>query len=429
MVQKKQKTAPAPTGPLANRVRPSSPTDFVGQANAIVFLSTFLEPKSFLPSLIIWGPPGCGKTTYIKLIARMRSEDFLFKSCSAVSTGAPELKKILTAAERDAVSWKRQTCLFVDEIHRLNKMQQDVLLPHVEDGGVILLGATTENPSFSLNTAVLSRCKVVKFSALETEQVVKILARALADQSGFGGEIVIEEKILWKIAQISDGDVRSALNHLELVANLVRSGRNSDEIIAELMQKQHLKYDRNGDEHYDLISALHKSMRGGDANAAIYWACRQLESGEKPEYLVRRMMVFASEDIGMADSNALLMATSTLTVCKEVGYPECRLAVCHLATYLSLAPKSIAVYMGMKKALERIKNHPNEGPPMNIRNAPTKLMSNLGYGAGYVYTPAAEDEALARAQNYLPDSMKGMEPFLDLSQLEARRDWGQKWKK
>jgi putative ATPase len=410
--------------PLAARMRPEGLEEFRGQGEAVPLLAPLLSRGVPCPSIVLWGPPGCGKTSFLRLLARARADDYFFKSCSAVTTGAPELRKMMEEAVRNRVTFRKQTAVFVDEIHRLNKAQQDVLLPFVEDG-VILLGATTENPSFALNTAVLSRSKVVPFRALATEQVLELLRRALRDDTSLGG-VAVPEEALAQIASAADGDARTALNSLEMAASLLRSNPQFD-VMRHLAARSHVRYDKAGDEHFDLISALHKSMRGGDANAAVYWCSRMLVGGEKPEYIARRLVRFASEDVGLADSTALPLAIAAMDACKNIGMPECSVSLCHAAAYLALAPKSVAVYSAMNQCFEHIRSQPNLPPPLTIRNAPTQLMTQMGYGVGYVYTPGAVDEAEALRQCYLPDAMKD-KVFLDVSALGSGGDFGQKWK-
>ncbi len=409
--------------PLAARMRPQSLTDFRGQGEAVPLLAPLLEHGFQLPSLILWGGPGSGKTSFMRLLARARATDYIFKSCSAVTTGAPELRKLMEEAARNRVTFRKQTALFVDEIHRLNKAQQDVLLPFVEDG-LVLLGATTENPSFALNTAVLSRSKVVPFHALRRDDVLELLRRALREDTALAG-VSVAEDLLGQIADMADGDARTALNNLEMACSLLRTDPKFD-VAQHLARRTFVRYDKEGDEHFDLISALHKSMRGGDANAAVYWCSRMLVGGEKPEYIARRLIRFASEDVGLADSTALPLAVAAMEACKLIGMPECSVNLCHVVSYLALARKSVVVYEALNRCNEHIAMRPNLPPPLTIRNAPTPLMTQLGYGAGYVYIPAAADEVAALAQNYLPDAMKDV-VFLDVAALGSG-DFGQKWK-
>ncbi|XP_001869094.2 ATPase WRNIP1 [Culex quinquefasciatus] len=399
--------------PLAEKMRPVELTDYIGQEQIIgknTVLRTLFESNS-IPSMIFWGPPGCGKTTLAHIIAAhcKKHENMRFVKLSATMSGVNDVKEAVKVAKNE-LKFKRKTILFMDEIHRFNKLQQDIFLPHVESGTVTLLGATTENPSFSLNSALLSRCRVIVLEKLAVEPMVKILERALPqyetvmfennNQTPDIGKLpfiprmmISSETIRW-LAEVCDGDARIGLNSLQLALNTVAARQEQEgsalklislDEIQEGIKKSHLLYDRKGDQHYELISALHKSVRASDDNAALYWCTRMLESGEDPRYLVRRMIRMASEDIGIADTNALTVATSTLAAVQAVGMPEADCIIAHCAVYLARAPKSREVYNAFgrcKAALKEVKG-PMPGVPMHLRNATTKLMKDMKYGAGY----------------------------------------------
>ena len=416
--------------PLAARVRPINVSDFYGQQEARNFLHTFLKESVALPSLILWGPSGSGKTTFSRLLARARS-DLIVVSVSAVTTGSPELKKLLEKARHDKQSWKKCTMLFIDEIHRLNKAQQDVLLPYVEDGSVALLGCTTENPSFEINNALLSRAKVIVFKKLEAPEVQEILRSALKSDKGLSMEmeVSVSDEILEKIAIMADGDARVALNSLEMCASIATEQKKAiDEEVLKMVMQKTVRYD-SSEFHYDLISALHKSIRGGDANAALYYCMRMLKGGEKPLYIARRLIRAASEDIGMANPQALPLAVAAYHACHFLGMPECNVHLCHASCYLALSPKSIHVYKAMKEISDHIDSNPDEPPPLSICNAPTDLMRSMGYGEGYIYTPEAENEEDALKQQYLPKSLENVDWFRNMEdEMKQTGDFGQKWK-
>lgn len=403
------------TSPLADRMRPRTLEEYQGQIAAIgpnSFLKTALE-KDQIPSMIFWGPPGVGKTTLGQIISKITKSKFL--PFSAVSGSVKDIREIIQDAETRRKFYNEKTVLFVDEIHRFNKSQQDAFLPAVERGIITLIGATTENPSFEVNAALLSRCRVLVLQKLEASAIVKILQRALADEErGLGKDkITAELTTLELLANIADGDARSALNTLEIAAHIAPRGTPDQpipptitaELIKQALQRTHLFYDRNGDEHYNIISALHKSMRGQDANAALYWLGRMLESGEEPLYIARRLIRFASEDIGLADPQALTQAVAASQACHLIGMPECGVILAQCVSYLSLAPKSNALYVAYAEVQADIQNLPNEPVPLHLRNAPTSLMKNLGHGKGYKYTPNFKDAAEAE-QDYLPASLK-----------------------
>lgn len=394
--------------PLAARLRPSSLADYVGQKHLLgkgKILYNLIE-KDMVFSMIFWGPPGVGKTTLARIIAQQTQAHFI--NFSAVTSGIREIKAVMKEAE-DARLYGRKTIVFVDEIHRFNKAQQDAFLPYVEKGSIILIGATTENPSFEVNAALLSRCKVFVLKALEVSDLVELLQHALQDERGFGSQnIVIDNDQLHMIAMFANGDARTALNTLEMVVLNGESGEDgiyiTKEVLEQCTSQKSLLYDRQGEEHYNLISALHKSMRNSDVDAAIYWLARMLEAGEDPLYVARRLVRFASEDIGMADSRALEICVAAYQACHFLGMPECNVHLTHAVTYLSLSPKSNALYMAYGAAKEDAMHMLSEPVPLQIRNAPTALMKDLHYGEGYQYAHDTEDKLTN--MDCLPDSLK-----------------------
>ena len=390
------------TAPLASRMRPKSFVEFFGHATLVSensYLKKIIENDALF-SMIFWGPPGTGKTTLAQLIAEETKADFI--KISAVDSGAQKLRTIIAQAEENFKNNKR-TILFLDEIHRWNKAQQDKLLPYVEKGLIVLIGATTENPSFEINSALLSRARVFVLPKLEVESLEKIIKNALADKVNGLGEknIKISKDTITFLANIANGDARVALNVLEASSNY--STKIDNELIKKIIQKTNLLYDKNGDEHYNVISALHKSMRGGDADASVYWLARMLEGGEDPIYIARRLVRFASEDIGLANNTALLLANATFDACQKLGVPECNVHLSQCVIYLAKSPKSIVAYEAYNKAKRDVEKFGNLPVPLHIRNAPTKLMKNLNYGKGYKYTPKED----STGQEYLPEELKG----------------------
>lgn len=409
--------------PLASRVRPRNLEEFVGQEHLLgegKVLRQLIDSDR-VSSMIFWGPPGVGKTTLAQIIANKTRASFV--NFSAVTSGIKEIKEVMAQAEQTRLLGEK-TILFVDEIHRFNKAQQDAFLPFVERGAIVLIGATTENPSFEVNGALLSRCKVFVLNALTTQDLVRLLRNALADERGFGGQNVeIGEEMLEAIANFAGGDARTALGTLEMVVlNARREGERiivTPEILEQCVNRKSLLYDKKGEEHYNLISALHKSMRNSDPDAAVYWLARMLEAGEDPLYVARRLVRFASEDIGMADSRALEICVAAYQACHFIGMPECSVHLTHAVVYLSLAPKSNSLYLAYESAKRDAMTMLAEPVPLVIRNAPTRLMKELHYGEGYQYAHDTEDK-LTNMQ-CLPDSLLGREYYRPGSQGSESR--------
>ena len=424
-------THAAPT-PLADRIRPRTLDEVVGQQHLIgsgKVLRRALEAGQ-LHSMILWGPPGTGKTTLASLMAQIAGARFVL--FSAVLAGVKEIRQVVAEAEADRARGGRRTILFVDEIHRFNKSQQDAFLPHVEKGTLILIGATTENPSFEVNAALLSRCRVYVLQPLSEEDIVTILERALREpERGLGGTgAVAGSDALRLIARLSDGDARGALNILELAVTL-HAGAVTEGAIRDAVQKKALLYDKSGEEHYNLISALHKSLRDSDPDGALYWLGRMLEAGEDALYVARRLVRFASEDVGNADPQALRLALDAKEAFHFLGSPEGDLALAQAACYLALAPKSNAVYTAWNQVRQDIQDKPAEPVPLHLRNAPTGLMANQGYGKGYQY---AHDAAEARvSQEHLPEVLRGRVYYRPVDrglekELAARLEAWRKWR-
>ena len=394
------------TPPLAERMRPRSLGEFCGQEHLLgsgKALRTMIESDR-LPSLIFWGPPGCGKTTLAHIIAHETSSRFVF--FSAIMAGVKEIREIFKDAEEQARQGIR-TILFVDEIHRFNKAQQDAFLPAVEKGLVTIIGATTENPSFEVIAPLLSRCRVLRLKQLETDELAALLQKTLLDSDkGLGSlQLAIGDDALAFLAEAAQGDGRKALNTLEVAASLTLDGLITLEIAQEAMQQKALLYDKGGEEHYNVISAFIKSMRGSDPDAALYWLARMLEAGEDPLFILRRMIILASEDIGNADPRALQMAVSALQAFQVIGMPEGRIILGQAVTYLATAPKSNASYQGINEALSEVRKSGALEVPLHIRNAPTKLMKEMGYHGGYQY--AHDFKGGYVQQEYLPEKLQG----------------------
>ncbi len=424
------------TQPLASRLRPQTLEDYVGQQHLLgegKVLRRLIESDQ-ISSMIFWGPPGVGKTTLARIIANQTRASFI--DFSAVTSGIKEIRAVMQRAE-DNRRFGDRTIVFVDEIHRFNKAQQDAFLPFVEKGSIILIGATTENPSFEVNGALLSRCKVFVLQALTQVDLTTLLRRALTSPRGFGGQtIMIEENLLEAIASFANGDARAALSTLEMVVLNGETDGDTVRVTAETVEqctsKKSLLYDKQGEEHYNLISALHKSMRNSDPDAAVYWLARMLEAGEDPLYIARRVTRFASEDVGLADPRALEIAVAAYQACHFIGMPECSVHLTQAVVYLSIVPKSNALYMAYEHAKKDALTQLDEPVPLVIRNGVTKLMQDLDYGKGYQYAHDTADK-LTNMQ-CLPDSLLGREYYKPTDQgteakFKARLQQIKTWKK
>nr|XP_005886690.1 PREDICTED: ATPase WRNIP1 [Bos mutus] len=439
--------APSDNLPLVDLIEHPDPIFDPKEKDLNETLLRSLLEASEVPSLILWGPPGCGKTTLAHIIANnSKKHGIRFVTLSATSAKTTDVRDVIKQAQNEKRFFKRKTILFIDEIHRFNKSQQDTFLPHVECGTITLIGATTENPSFQVNAALLSRCRVIVLEKLPVEAVVTILMRAVnslgiqvldssrpADPLSHGGNsssessVLIEDKAVDTLAHLSDGDARAGLNGLQLAVLARLSARKTfgkkggqsyppsrvlvtESDVKEGLQRSHILYDRAGEEHYNCISALHKSMRGSDSSAALYWLGRMLEGGEDPLYVARRLVRFASEDVGLADPSALTQAVATYQGCHFIGMPECEVLLAQCVVYLARAPKSVEVYSAYNNVKACLRGHQGPLPPvpLHLRNAPTRLMKDLGYGQGYKYNPAYSEPV---EQEYLPQELRGVDFF------------------
>lgn len=422
--------------PLAARLRPETLDEYVGQTHLVGkngILRRLIENDS-ISSMIFWGPPGVGKTTLAQIIAHTTRSRFI--EFSAVTSGIKEIREVMKQADTSS-QYGQRTIVFVDEIHRFNKAQQDAFLPFVEKGSIILIGATTENPSFEINSALLSRCKVFVLKSLTAEDIQSLLKRALTSSKGFGGQrIVIADDLLAAIAEFANGDARTALSTLEMA---VLNGEEvngtttvTKEIVEQCTSRKSLLYDKHGEEHYNLISALHKSMRNSDPDAAVYWLARMLESGEDPIYIARRVTRFAAEDVGLADPRALEIAVAAFTACRLIGVPECNVHLTEAVIYMALAPKSNAMETAYLTARKDALEHLAEPVPLVIRNAPTSLMKDIGYGKGYQYAHDYKDKLTT--MQCLPDSLKDKTYYHPTEQgvegrFKQRLEYIKEWKR
>ena len=402
--------------PLAYRMMPKTLEDYVGQEHILakdkILYRTIKADR--ISSIILWGPPGCGKTSLAKVISN--TTKYQFVKLNAVTAGVSDIKKAIEEAKNPFLNPTGKCILFIDEIHRFNKLQQDALLPYVENGTVILIGATTENPYFEVNKALISRSMVVKLDPLNTEDIFRILKNALNHPEGLGSfNVKIEDTTLMKIAEVSSGDVRTALNGLEiavLTTEISSDGKINitDEIMKESIQKRKAVFDKNGDTHYDNISAFIKSMRGSDSDATLFYLARALNGGEDPVFMARRIVIAAAEDVGLANPNALVVATSAMQAVSMVGMPEARIILAEAAVYVAESKKSNATYLGINKAIEDVQNKDTGAIPMHIRNSVAKGMEQFGYGEGYKYPHNYPHHVVE--QQYLPDKMLGTKYYI-----------------
>ncbi len=404
------KTTSKTYSPLAERIRPNSLSEFIGQTHLLSegkSLRILIE-KDEVPSMILWGPPGCGKTTLARLIAQHTKASFF--QLSAVTSGVKEVRDIIEYAEKNIKHKNKRTILFIDEIHRFNKAQQDALLHSVEDGVITLIGATTENPSFEVISPLLSRCRIYILEPLSKHELIQILKNAITNDVYLRSQkIQIVDEVIDYLILLSGGDARVMLNGFETCVKIAKPDKENEkqitrEVVESAFQRKTLKYDKSGEEHYNIISAFIKSIRGSDPDAAVYWLARMLEAGEDPKFIARRMIILASEDIGNADPYALTLATSCFTAIDYIGMPEGRIVLAQTATYLASVPKSNASYKAIETAIEDVRNLPNEPVPIHLRNAPTKLLKELGYGEDYKYAHNYDNNFIE--QQYLPDNLK-----------------------